>query len=366
MSNKNLVALLIGIGMVIWLLSGTLSADKPIGDQADAAPEGVYKVRALRSAAQEQITSLDVSGQTEANRIVTVRAEVAGRVDQMLAEKGQSVEAGDVLCQLAVDSRDTEFTEAKASFKSAELEYRGLIDLQQRGLQSDINVAKSEAALARSHANMKRAELALGKTQIVAPFSGVVEQQPVEQGDYLNVGQACVTIMEIDPILVRGQIAERSVNQIELGKTVEVSLITGEKLSGEVTYIARSPDSTTRTFGIEVTVAKPGPGIRAGISARLRVPLDSQLAHLISPASLVLNDAGEMGVRTVDSSNRVYFQSVSVVSESPQGVWIQGLPDEVNLITVGQEEVFEGQEVDVDLTPVGATGARSTIAATGI
>ncbi len=353
MSNKNLVAFLVGIGMVVWLLSGTLSAEKPIADELDVSAQDLYKVRGVLSTAEPQITSLDVSGQTEANRTVTVRAEVSGRVEEMTAVKGQFVKAGDVLCRLAEDTRGSDFAEAKAAFKSAELEYKGVLDLQQRGLQSDINVAKSEAALALSHANMKRAELALQKTQIVAPFAGVVEQQPVEQGDYLNVGQACVTIMEVSPILVRGQIAERSVNQIEAGKSVDVELITGEMLKGEVTYIARSPDSTTRTFAIEVTVNNPGSDIRTGISARLRVPLESQLAHLISPAALVLNDAGEMGVRIVDEQNKVHFKQVAVVSESPEGVWIQGLTREVKLITVGQEEVFEGQEVEIDLSPIG-------------
>ena len=354
MSNKNLIALLIGIGMVVWLMSGTLSADKPLAGQAEESPqaEPLYKVRAVQSVASEQITSLDVSGQTEANRTVTVRAEVPGRIERLAAEKGSFVEAGDVLCQLALDTRESDFAEASASFKSAEIEYQGLLDLQSRGLQSEINVAKAEAALAMAKADMKRTELALQKTKIVAPFAGVIEEQPVEQGDYLNVGQTCVTVMEIDPILVKGQIAERSINQIELGETVDVQLITGESMKGTVTFIARSPESTTRTFPIEVTVADPGPSIRAGISARLSVPLESQLAHLISPASLVLNDAGQMGVRIVDEQNRVHFKPVIVVNESTEGVWIQGLPNEVSLITVGQEEVFEGQEVAVELTPV--------------
>jgi multidrug efflux system membrane fusion protein len=354
-SNKNLIALLIGIGMVVWLMSGTLSADKPVPGQAEteqAEAKALYKVRAVYSIAQQQVTSLDVSGQTEANRTATVRAEVPGRIEAMAAVKGEFVEAGDVLCKLAVDTRESDFIEASAAYKSAKLEHEGLLDLQARGLQSEINVAKAEAALARTQADKKRSELALQKTEIVAPFAGVIEQQPVEEGDYLNVGQTCVTVMEIDPILIRGQIAERSVNQVELGKSVDVQLITGETLQGEVTFIARSPESTTRTFAIEVTVPAPGPFIRAGISARLSVPMDSQLAHLISPAALVLNDAGQMGVRIVDVENKVHFKPVIVVSESTQGVWIQGLPDEVNLITVGQEEVFEGQEVAVDLTPV--------------
>jgi multidrug efflux system membrane fusion protein len=356
LSTKNLVAILIGIAMAVWLLSGTLSsADKP-GTQAQTEEsEALYLVRAQRSQAAEKVTALEVSGQTEANRTVTVRAEVAGKVAKVAAEQGSFVAAGDLLCQIAEDNRGSELAEAKAAFKSAKLEHQGLLDLKSRGLQSEINVARAEATLATAEARVKRAELALTNTEIRAPFAGVVEEQPVEQGDYLNVGQACVTIMEVDPIVVRGRVAERSINQVNAGEMIDIALITGEQLQGKVTFIARSPDATTRTYEIEATVADPGPGIRAGMSARMTIPLRSQLAHLISPAALVLNDAGDMGVRIVDDENRVAFKPVHILSESPEGIWVDGLPNSVNLITVGQEDVFSGQIVEVDFSPIGAS-----------
>tara|TARA_R110002072_G_scaffold13418_13_gene56329 strand:+ start:2509 stop:3591 length:1083 start_codon:yes stop_codon:yes gene_type:complete len=354
-SNKNLIALFIGISMAVWLLSGSFSGDKVIAAEHEAtvASEGLFKVRALRSTATEQVTSLDVSGQTEANRVVTVRAEVTGRIEQMAVQKGDRVEVGEVLCQLAIDTKQSDYEESRAAFKSAELEFQGVQDLKRQGLQSNINLARAEAALALSRANMMRAELALKKTSIVAPFSGVIEKQPVEQGDYLNVGQSCVTIMEIDPILVKGQVAERNVNKIALGGDVSVQLITGETMNGKITYIARSPESSTRTFPIEVTIQAPGPNIRAGISARLQVPLGSQMAHLVTPAAMVLNDAGQMGVRIVDDKGIVQFQKITVVGESKAGVWVTGLAPQVDLITVGQEDVFEGQQVEIELAPLG-------------
>jgi len=360
LSNKNFIALMIGASMAIWLLSGSLTGDHVSAAESGEVigQEGLFKVRALRSQATEQGTSLDVSGQTEANRVVTLSAEVAGQIVHMPAVKGDVVETGDVLCQLAIDSRQSDLDQSKAAFKSAEIEYKGLLDLQKRGLQSEVNLARAEAALATSRANVNRTELALQKTRIVAPFNGVVEQQPVEQGDYLNVGESCVSVIEIDPIVVRGQVTERNVNQMVLGRDVTVQLITGESLVGKITYVARTPDSITRTFPIEVTVNGPGPAIRAGISARMQVPLGTQMAHLISPAVLVLNDAGKMGVRIVDDIGIVRFKIVNVVSESMQGIWVNGLPERVTLITVGHEEVFDGQQVEVDFTPLGAIVSR--------
>ena len=356
MSNKYLIAIAIAVAMGIWLLSGELgSADTAKAGTAVASEkQEVPLVRGVKSQASERVKYLEVRGQTRANRVVQVKAEIAGRVEAIPAVKGTRVKAGDLLCKLAVDTRQSDLAQARANLKSAEMEYKGVLDLKHRGLQSEITLAKAKAALETSRAQVKRTELALEKTRIVAPFAGVVETQPVEVGDYLATGQLCVTLMELQPLLVTGQVAEKSVGEVRLGDVVAVSVITGETLSGKVTYIASAPDATTRTYPIEVTVDNPDNRIRAGLTAQMKVPVARESAHLISPASMVLNDKGVVGVRIVDGNNIVHFVPIKVVNETPKGVWVGGLPSQITLITVGQEDVFDGQKVKVDLSPLGS------------
>ncbi len=358
MSDKKFFAGLIAVAIGVWLVTGSFGGAAIGASEVDpeqvAASTEIPLVRGMESVAEERRLFLEVRAQTRANRTVHVRSEVMGRVEAIPGEKGMQVEKGDLLCQIAIDTREADLNQARADLKSARLEYEGLIDLKERGLQSDINVARAEAALAAARARLKQSELSLDKTQIVAPFTGVVDQQPVEVGDYLSAGQVCVTLMEVDPMLVVGQVAERSVGRLALGDEVEVELITGESLQGRVSFIGRAPDDATRTYPVEVTVPSPGSGLRAGLSAEMRVPVGRELAHLISPASLVLSDDGIVGVRIVDEADTVRFRAVDIVSESPDGVWVKGLPNRVKLITIGQEDVFEGPVVRIDLTPLTA------------
>ncbi|MFT7685943.1 MAG: multidrug efflux system membrane fusion protein [Candidatus Azotimanducaceae bacterium] len=356
LSNKNLIAVFIAFVMAVWLFSGELTSNIAIADEASSSSDvaEITHVRARESAAELRQLNLSVSGQTKANRIVAVKAEISGRIVEIPGLRGTHVKAGDLLCKIAVDSRLTDFNQARAELKSAKLEFDGIEDLNKRGLQSDINVAKAEAALAASRASAKRAELSLSKTNLVAPFDGVVESQSVEIGDYLNVGQQCVSLLEIDPILVVGQVAEKSIGHIVQGGLVDVKLITGEAFQGLVSFIARAPNTVTRTYTVEVTVKDPGEHIRAGLTAEMFVPMGKQSAHLISSASLVLDDDGVMGVRIVDANNIVHFKKVSILSEDVRGVWVDGLPNNVNIITVGHEEVFKGQTVKIDLSPLGS------------
>ena len=115
-----------------------------------------------------------------------------------------------------------------------------------------------------------------------------------------------------------------------------------------MSYVGHAPDDKTRTYPVEVTIDNPGALIRTGLTAQMQIPVGEEKVHLISPASLVLNDAGSVGVRIVDEKSRVRFKTVEIADENPAGIWVKGLPTAVNLITVGHEEVSEGQLVSID------------------
>lgn len=356
MSNKGVIAGFIAFVMIGWVLSGELVPSVVIADEVDPAAQKAQArtVRGVESVATLRQQLLAVRGQTQVNRMVKVKSEIPGRIEALPAVKGRQVKAGDLLCQIAVDTRQSELNEARALLTSAKLEYDGVLDLKKRGLQSEINVARANASLETAKARAQQADLTLQKTRILAPFDGVIDDQPVEVGDYLKVGDICVGVMEIDPMLVVGQISEKSIGLVALGDKVNGRLITGQDFIGEVSFIGRAPDAATRTFPIEVTVRGAGPGMRSGMTAEMQVPVGADKAHRISPASLVLNDVGNVGVRIVDDANIVRFYEVKIVSEEAAGVWVTGLPLQIRLITVGQEEVFDGQLVNVDVTPLAA------------
>ena len=76
------------------------------------------------------------------------------------------------------------------------------------------------------------------------------------------------------------------------------------------------------------------------------LPGEAVMAHRVSPSLFTLNDAGALGLRTIDRENRVEFHPVAILEDSPDGAWVTGLPERARLITVGHEFVTEGQIVD--------------------
>jgi len=319
----------------------------PSPEKSAAKPADLPTVRVRTITAQQRQQDLVIRGQTQALRKVQVRAETAGIVAAIRADKGTFVKQGDTICELKVDARVAMLKQARATAKQRELEYEASKTLQEKGFRSETSVAGDLAEYEGSKAQVERMEKELENTKIRAPFDGVVDDRMADVGDYLSPGQPCALVVDQDPFLVVGQVSEKDVVQIHIGDSGWAKLISGERVEGKVRFIAKSSDQATRTFRLELEVANTQGMIRDGITAEIHVTANTIEAHRISPAILGLDDRGVIGVRIVDQSRRVRFVPVQIVSDGADGVWVTGLPKTVTIITVGQEYVTNGQPVNV-------------------
>jgi multidrug efflux system membrane fusion protein len=316
-------------------------------DGKPAAAGELTTVRVRTITAEQRQQDIVVRGQTEALRKVQVRAETAGKVAAIRADKGTVVKAGDTICELNVDARLAMLNEARATMKQRQLEYEASKTLQEKGFRSDTSVAGDLAEYQGAKAMVERMEKELANTKLKAPFDGIVDDRMVNVGDYLAPGQPCALVIDQDPFLVVGQVSEKDVPQISIGNDGWAKLISGERVNGKIRFIAKSSDRATRTFRVELEVPNPTGSIRDGITAEIHVLAKTLEAHRISPAILTLDERGTMGVKVIDQAKRVRFIPVTIVADGADGMWVAGLPKSVTIITVGQEYVTVGQEVIV-------------------
>ena len=350
MKRSYLIAAVLAVAAVAWIASGQFGnadrvkeAQKPPADLS--AMERVPTVRVNQQKAEPRTSEILVSGQTEAWRKVMIKAEIFGRVDKVLVKKGSHVEAGDILVKLAPEDRPARLNEAQALLKQYEIEYVAAERLSKKGFRAETQLAASKAALERARAAVRRAEMDLANTTIKAPIAGVVSERLVEVGDFAEMGDPIMKVLDLDPVLAVGYISERKLSRLRIGGPATVRLITGQTIHGQIRYIAAESDPATRTFRIEVELANPDTNVVDGITAEIRVPAEQVYAHRISPSILTLADDGEIGVKILGPSNTVEFKPVHIIDDKPDGLWVSGLPEQVVFITVGQEFVNSGQTV---------------------
>ncbi len=315
--------------------------------QAAAASQAAPLVQALLVEEQLRPYAVVIRGRTEAARTVVVRAETAGVVAAVPAREGGFVTRGQVLCRLEVDARQATLDQARANQKSRELQRQASANLAEKGYRSQTQVLQDQANLDAASASVRQAEVALEQINIRAPFGGVFDRRDAEVGTYLSPGQACGTMIELDPILIVGDIPETQTAQVKVGAPATARLVSGEVLSGRVRYVARDADPQTRTYRVEIEARNPRSAARSGLSAEVSLDAGAGPAHLVPTTALVLDSAGRQGVRHVVAGERVAFAPVRVLDETPQGLWIAGLTGPARVVVVGQSYVSEGQKVRV-------------------
>ncbi|ROO29504.1 RND transporter [Salinisphaera orenii MK-B5] len=353
------------VALAAWLASGMIGGDEPAADapapaETEARPVSV----AVRDSTAEPVwREVELNGETAPDRAVTLRAQTAGRVEAVEARRGARVEAGEVLVRIALADRVSARQEARAVVEQRRLQYEAVRRMSEKGYQTRTDLAQAKSDLEAAQARLAEVEQDIDDTVIRAPFDGVLETRPVEVGDYAAVGDEIARVIQQDPFVVEADLAERDVAFVETGQSGRARLIDGETVEGTVRYVATEADEATRTYAVELEVDNPGGRLVSGASAKLYLPLERVEAHAVPADLLTLDEAGRMGIKTVDANGRVAFHAARVARSTADTLWLSGLPEHLRLITSGQGFVRAGDAVRVVEEAEAAAGDQRPAAA---
>ncbi|TPE55585.1 efflux RND transporter periplasmic adaptor subunit [Maribrevibacterium harenarium] len=304
------------------------------------------KVQAKTITAEYVANTLPLSGHTQATDTLTLTPAVGGKVTEVLVKKGQLVEKGAAVLKMDTRALEANIVEARSLVKQRVLELDGVRQLVSRNLSSQVNVAQADAALASARATLKSLEVQLENATLIAPFTGIVNELSVNEGQVLSAGAQIGTLLALNPITVSASIPQTHVGKVHEGTRVNVRFENGNDAVGHVSYVSANANSNTRTLDVELTVPNDDYAIPAAVTAQLDFVLDETLAHAFSPALLSIDAEGDTAVKTLDFENRVVQNKVKVIKSERDHVWVTGLPQNVNLITVGQGFVTAGDVVE--------------------
>lgn len=359
-SRKTSLLLAAGVAVVValWMLSGIGSSSVDFSTETrNANDDSLMRVRVEQVRAGEVVREVIVSARTEPNRVVRLKAETDGAVVALGVNRGSRVNQGDTIVELDMRDRNARLVEADSLINQRQLEFEALENLRNQQFTTQVQKAEARARLDSAHAARERIVLEIGNTSIVAPFDGIVQDRNVEIGDFVRSGDGVIDLVDIDPLIIAGEINGKEVSELDVGGLGRAKLVDGTLIEGVIRYLAPVADENTRTFRIELEVANPD-NIRAGLTAELNLDGSKISAHDVSPALLTLSDNGIVGVKTVNNNNRVEFYPVEIAGATADGILVTGLPESVRVITVGQGFVTVGQQVEpvnfsaIDNTPV--------------
>ncbi len=344
-----LIAALITLILVLWMASGPsvseqkseIKAQIPSHDEKQITAQVKVETRL----GQHIHKTIELYGRTEPDRITTLKAEVHGKIIEVLAKRGSKVSKGEIIAKIALNDLPAQLTRSQALLKQREVEYEGALKLNKQGYQGKVHLAQSYAALESVNAEIQRLELNIAHTVIKAPFTGILNTRYVEVGDYVASGDDIAMIADLDPLIVRAHATEQQISQLSVGQVARVSLLNGEQAEGELRYIASVGNDATNTFKIEVAIDNKKARLFAGLSSELTIDLAKMSAIKISPALLALDEQGNIGVKSVKNSI-VHFTPIQIIKSENDGVWLTGLGEKADIIVLGQGFVRAGDKVE--------------------
>ena len=294
--------------------------------------------------------TFDLPAVVEPNRIVTVSAEVAGRIEQIPLKKGSAVQAGDLLIQLNTDLVRPEFEIADAQVKRDQIEFERIANLVKQDAVPLRDLDNATTQLAISKASLEEVRARLNRTRILAPTAGLLNDLLVEEGEYVQAGTAVAEVVDTDTVKVVVEVPERDIAFFAIGQKAEVFAdVKGEEnsLVGTITFISELADTQTRSTRMEITVENKERLLRSGqiVLARLTrqilkdvvlipllavIPMEDKKAVYIVASAQAQRREVDLGII---KGNRVQVRS--------------GLEPGDRLIIAGHRFVAPGQNVNI-------------------
>lgn len=347
-----ILAFVVFLLAALWVLTGKFAAvGSEAGHAAEAkAAEPVVEapkrtVAVVRAEVVDFTRQIRVSAVTEADKLAILAAKSSGIVQSLGAEAGQTVTQGSQVLQLdgadvlaAVKTAEDQLAQAAEQLAVGEA-------LNAKGSLPETQITTRRAAKSAAEAALSQAQAAADRLSLTAPFAGTIDAMNVEVGEWVQAGTPIATLISLDPIVVKAEVAERDVAHVSVGAKAIVRLITGVEMEGTVRHLARKASDKTRTFALEVDLPNPDGAIPSGMTAEVRLSAANVSALTVPRSVLTLNEAGEIGLRVVDDADRAAFLKVDLIDDTEAGFVISGVPAGARVIVAGQDLVRDGDAV---------------------
>ncbi len=316
-------------------------------------------VEATQVKVQDLADKFEAVGTVEAIEGVTIVSEIDATVMSLPFEEGSYIRKGDLIAQLDDSQLSAEVNRTEALYTQRQSVYNRIkiIVEQKAGSQQDLDDASANLKVAE--ANYKLAKARLAKTQVVAPFEGLVGARKVSVGTFLRTGQEITELANLSEIRVNFSAPERYLARLKRGSKVVVSstVFPGYELTGNIVAIEPILDPETRNVNVVTRVRNPGQKFRSGMSANVTAVLTEHKNALTVPNETVFANGNQSFVYIIKNDSTVAAAPVTLGMQTPKVVEItSGLKDGMMVVRTGHQKLFEGAKV----MPVNQDNTAST------
>lgn len=302
----------------------------------------VQPVEVVKLTRADLIDSINIIGSIAANESSTIRPELSGVVQEIDFNEGQAVRKGDVILKLVDQELRAQYNQAESSFRIADLTLQRIQTLQKASSASQSEVDKAQADFASAKANLDLLTVRLARTEIRAPFDGVVNSRAVSPGDLITTQTTITTIDDLSRLKIDFQVPERYQASLKVGNPFTLKVNAGTAVfegKGEAYFVSSTIDRNTRSVQVKGLLVPGSTQFRPGMFANIELVLEVKKGVLTVPeGSILASTTGTQVVAVVVRDGQSLAQFVNV----KLGLRARGM---VEIIPLRDGDLAEGQSV---------------------
>jgi membrane fusion protein, multidrug efflux system len=251
--------------------------------------------------------SLRVVGSLAANETATIRPEMNGLIKSIHFEEGRRVKKGDLLVKIEDSELQAQLAQSRSRHELAKLNLTRAENLRQTQSNTAADVDRSRSEFAAAEADIDLLKVRLARTEVRAPFDGVVEARTLSPGDYINTQSIITTINDLSRLKVEFQVPERYVSKVKNGTVFTMRSTTAAEntsADGEVYFVNSVIDRNTRSSDVKGYLTNAPASVKAGMFAVIEIVLDVRKGALTVPeGAIYVDQSGPQLVTVVDESD---------------------------------------------------------------
>ena len=317
------------------------------GGGGPRGPVGVEAARAQTMALTEEVFAV---GNLRANESVMIRPEIAGRVVRIGFTEGALVKQGDLLVELDRSVLLAQVEQARAELDLSKANYDRTADLAERKFVSASAKDQAAANLSVQQAKLRLAEAQLAKTQIFAPFSGVVGLRNFSVGDYVREAADLVLLEDVSKMKVDLRLPERFLGELKPGQAVEmrVDAYPQRVFRAALSALDVQVSADGRALVARGLLANPESLLRSGMFARAQIVLKERGSAVVVPEEAVHPMGADIYVYRIVDGKAMRAKVTTGLRRGGRVEIVEGVAVGDLVVTAGQIKLTrDGTEVRV-------------------
>lgn len=299
---------------------------------------------------------LELQGNVQTKQNLVIYPEVAGTLTHVYVKEGQRVTKGQILAKIDDGGLSQQLSQLQIQADLAKTTYERQERLWEQNIGSEIQYLQAKSSYERQKEAVNQLNSQLAKTNVTAPFTGVIDDVITDQGSVVSPGMSqLMRIVNLDNMFIETDVPENYITSVTEGKNVQVDFpVLGKTIDGEIRQASNFINPANRTFKVEIAVPNSDKSIKPNLTAKLKINDYTSNEAILIPQSIISeNAAGEQYIYVIEglnANNEGQVNRVIIETGKSQGDIIEvinGLDKEAEIIKEGARSVKDGQSVKV-------------------